>query len=166
MTLRLQAYTAAVALACCCTCWQANGSNLRWPLTYHRIAQYAQGHSHHKSIFANPHEQEEAYRIYRELQDEAFQALHNALAPSEWEESVAIRFASQPELRDTLIWDVFGYRARACDSIPAYATSNVHLQHFASTCVAGFQGRFTIVRPNRGLEPLPIPSMVASGCAA
>lgn len=66
------------------------------------------------TIFASLQEQNDANRIYRELQNYEFQALNNALDDKDWQEAIAVEFdvSDEPALamtnRHRLIWDVFG----------------------------------------------------------
>ena len=89
-------------------CWQAECSKLLWPREHHHITAAKNTRETAKSLFASPQDQEEAFRIYRDQQDEEFRALHNALAPQFWQESTALRFASMPPEGTRLIWDIFG----------------------------------------------------------
>lgn len=64
-------------------------------------------------LFASAEHEQEAYRIYRELQDAEFTALKGALDISQWRESIAVQFdvsndpTAQFTTRHRLVWDVF-----------------------------------------------------------
>ena len=70
----------------------------------------SQPHASH-GFFANPDEQQEAYRIYKQLQNEESRILKTALDPDRWKESVALKFESHSPAGTRLVWDVFGYAA-------------------------------------------------------
>ena len=59
-------------------------------------------------FFANPDEQQEAFRIYKQLQNEEFHTLKTALDPDRWKESVALKFENSSPAGTRLLWDVFG----------------------------------------------------------
>ena len=70
-------------------------------------------HSLRESLFANVEQEQEANRIYHELQDAEYVALEGALDISQWRESIAVQFdvssdpTAQFTTRHRLLWDVF-----------------------------------------------------------
>ena len=108
MLSRCKACQAAITVVFTCMCWQAECSKLLWPREHHHITATIKTREAAESLFASPKEQEDAFRIYRDLQDEQLRALHNALAPQNWQESIALKFASMPPAGTRLIWDIFG----------------------------------------------------------
>ena len=108
MLSRCKACQVAIAVVSTCLCWQAECIKLPWPREHHHITTTVNTRDTAKSLFTSPQDEEEAFRIYRDLQDEELRALHNALAPQHWQESTAIKFASISPAGTRLIWDVFG----------------------------------------------------------
>ena len=70
-------------------------------------------HTQSSTLFGSRRQEEEAYRIYRELQQAEYTALQQALDSASWQEAIAVQFdtAQDPSIRFThrhrLIWDVF-----------------------------------------------------------
>ena len=60
--------------------WQAE-SKLLWPRDHHHITATVKTRETIKNLFASPQDQEDAFRKYRDLQDEELRALHNSLVP-------------------------------------------------------------------------------------
>jgi hypothetical protein len=70
-------------------CWQAE-SKLLWPRDHHHTTATVKTRETTKNLFASPQDQEDAFRKYRDLQDEELRALHNSLGPQHWQESTAL----------------------------------------------------------------------------
>ena len=78
---------------------------------------FQQAHLTHHSIFHDIDDEHEAYRIYRQAQDTELQALHQALDPQQWGESVNVKPHVIPPEGTRLIWDVFGYVCNSMQSL-------------------------------------------------
>ncbi|KAL3161396.1 hypothetical protein ABBQ32_010286 [Trebouxia sp. C0010 RCD-2024] len=69
---------------------------------------FQQLHFRNNGIFHSIDEEHEAYRIYRQTQDNELKALKYALDPEEWGESVVVKPRVKATEGSRLIWDVFG----------------------------------------------------------